>query len=76
MNTSRTALSRSLSTSPFARAEPVEREKLVLSVGDRVTHDSHGCGKVVTAGPNHVTVDFGGGNVRSLACDSKGLAKL
>jgi len=48
----------------------------VLSVGDRVTHDSYGLGRVVTSGSTHVTVDFGGGHVRSLACDSRAITKI
>lgn len=76
VNSPRNAAPRSLATSPFARSEPVARELLVLTVGDRVTHDSFGLGRVVTAGCSHVTVDFGGGQVRSLACDSRELTKI
>ena len=48
----------------------------MLAVGDRVTHDSYGLGRVVTAGSSHVTVDFGGGHVCSLACDSRDITKI
>ena len=31
----------------------------MLAVGDRVTHDKHGLGRVISAGSGKVTVDFG-----------------
>jgi len=48
----------------------------VLAVGDRVTHDTFGLGRVVTAGSIHVTIDFGAGHVRSLACNNRDLTKI
>jgi len=76
VNSSRNAAPRALATSPFARREPATREALVLAVGDRVTHDTFGLGRVVTAGSIHVTIDFGAGHVRSLACNNRDLTKI
>lgn len=53
---------RRLPNSPFA-AEP---EKVVeeYAVGDRVVHDQHGMGSVVSVDPMGVTVDFGSASTR------------
>ncbi|MFF4345069.1 hypothetical protein ACFY00_34765 [Kitasatospora sp. NPDC001540] len=52
------AVRRHLPTSPFkARAEAPRKH---FSVGERVTHDAYGLGRVVGAeGDSAVTVDFG-----------------
>ncbi len=49
---------RRLASSPFAPpAQPATRN---YEVGQRVTHDAHGLGRVVsTSGTTAVTVDFG-----------------
>lgn len=48
---------RHLASSPFApRPEPVIES---FDVDDRVTHDSHGLGKVIGIEPAAVSVDFG-----------------
>lgn len=53
---------RRLPNSPF-KAEP---EKVVeqYAVGDRVVHDQHGLGSVISVDPSGVTVDFGSSSTR------------
>lgn len=58
----RSATRRFLPSSPFnAEPEPVIEE---FAVGDRVTHDKHGLGRVVGREENAVTVEFAGQHVR------------
>jgi hypothetical protein len=47
----------------------------VFEVDDRVSHDSHGVGRVVSVEPTVVTVDFGAHKVRVASPFSK-LEKL
>ena len=50
------------SSSPFEpRPEPVIEE---FAVGDRVTHDLHGLGRVIGVEANAVAVDFGAKTLR------------
>lgn len=57
------AVSRRPSGSPFKLAEPKPIE--VYEVGDRVTHDRYGVGKVICLEPDiAVGVDFGASKVR------------
>lgn len=52
---------RPLLTSPFARKAPAAEYHPDYTVGDRVTHDHYGLGRVVRLqGTDYVTVDFGG----------------
>ncbi len=53
---------RRLSSSPF-HADP-EPDVTLFEVDDLVSHDSYGLGRVVTASPEAVTVDFGQQTVR------------
>jgi hypothetical protein len=53
---------RHLSSSPFnARPEPVVEQ---FAVGDRVTHDKYGLGRIVGEEGAAVSVDFGSHQVR------------
>ncbi|GAB2868816.1 hypothetical protein GCM10022221_82270 [Actinocorallia aurea] len=59
MNQSRSSTVRHLPTSPF-KAPPPPPAPEVFSVGDRVSHDKHGLGTVISIGGTAtVTVDFG-----------------
>ena len=61
--TSRPAGSRRhLASSPF-QPEPI-RDVEVFEVGDRVSHDSHGLGRVANVEAHAVTVDFGSHTAR------------
>ena len=51
-----------LSSSPFAL--PVEQIVDVFEIGDRVSHDLYGLGKVTKIDSHAVTVDFGEQSVR------------
>ncbi|MDN4175024.1 hypothetical protein QWY28_18820 [Nocardioides sp. SOB77] len=62
MSSSRRARPRHLASSPF-KPEP-ELVVEVFEVDDRVSHDTHGLGRVVAVDPVCVTVDFGDRNVR------------
>lgn len=72
--TNRSAPRRHLSTSPFAApADPVITE---FAVGDRVSHDRHGLGKIIGQEPTGaLLVDFGAIQVRVLS-PFKGMHKL
>ena len=64
---------RHLATSPFPPpAEPVIEQ---FAVEDRVSHDAHGVGRVISVEPTVVTVDFGDHRVRIASPFSK-LEKL
>jgi hypothetical protein len=53
---------RHLASSPFKREpDPVIEQ---FAPGDLVSHDSYGMGRVVSAEPTAVTVDFGSQKVR------------
>ncbi|MDN5789744.1 MAG: hypothetical protein L0H25_02585 [Micrococcales bacterium] len=59
MSTSRSASRRRhLSSSPFAEQAPPDVE--CFDVGDRVTHDKHGLGRIISERHAAVVVDFGG----------------
>jgi hypothetical protein len=56
---------RPLATSPFL--PPAVKEVPVFSLGDRVTHDTHGLGSVVAIEDGiAITVDFGAGHLRRI----------
>ncbi|MFD5426134.1 hypothetical protein [Streptomyces sp. NPDC127084] len=73
--TKRPALRRHLPTSPFkAPVQPVEKH---FVVGDRVSHDEHGLGRIIGAEPigGALLVDFGSGQTR-IAIPYSGMYKL
>lgn len=62
---------RHLSTSPFAPPPPAAPAK-EFAVGDQVTHDKYGLGRVLEVHENHaVLVDFGTQTVRIPAPHTK-----
>ena len=67
---------RHLPTSPFRReaAKPPTTEG--FSVGDRVTLDSWGMGKVTEVTPEYVVVDFGAAGLRRIPAGTKGFSLL
>jgi hypothetical protein len=67
---------RVLPTSPFKREEVVPATTAGFEVGDRVTLDSLGMGRVTHVTLEAVTVDFGAGGVRRIAAGTKGFSRL
>jgi hypothetical protein len=67
---------RPLATSPFNRPDVRPPTTSGFSVGDRVTYDRFGMGRVVSVDASFVTVDFGGGDVRDFAAGTSGLQPL
>jgi hypothetical protein len=67
---------RVLESSPFA--PPAERPEVpTFEVGDQVTHDRHGMGRVVVVGyPDVVRVDFGTSGIRQMAASDQALKPL
>lgn len=66
---------RILATSPFDRSPKVD--STVYELGDWVSHDRHGLGKVVGGEPGvNVIADFRGGNVVRVTLPSTMLSKL
>ena len=66
---------RSLPTSPFSRTTPPEPPTFV--VGDRITHDSYGLGRVlIVHGSAYVTVDFGADAIRRIPVTNRGMLKI
>jgi len=75
MNTRRAGTRRFLPGSPFnpvPGSEPVPEE---FEVDDRVTHDRHGMGRVVSVEERAVVIDFGTGP-RRIALPNPKLSKL
>ncbi len=74
MTVTRKVATRPLPTSPFTRAVP--RELPTFVVGDRITHDTYGLGRVlVVHDASYLTIDFGG-DVRRVAITSRGIVKI
>ena len=68
---------RVIAGSPFAQPAVDAGPEPVFEVGDRVTHDRHGMGKVVLVGyPNILRIDFGTNGVRQLPASDPGLTAL
>lgn len=65
-----------LPTSPFKREEVVAPTTAGFQVGDRVTLDSWGLGRVTHVSPEAVTVDFGAGGSRRISAGTKGFSRL
>jgi hypothetical protein len=62
MNTSSARGPRHLATSPFA--PKVEAPIAEYTLGDRISHDTYGLGRVTGVEPHAVTIDFGSQKVR------------
>jgi hypothetical protein len=67
---------RALPTSPFVREEQVPPSTDGFEVGDRVTLDSWGMGRVIQVTPEYVVVDFGTGGLRNIPAGTKGFSLL
>jgi hypothetical protein len=68
--------SRALPTSPFVRQEQVPPSTAGLAVGDRVTLDSWGMGRVTEVTTEYVVVDFRGAGLRNIPEGTKGFYAL
>ncbi len=65
-----------LPTSPFHRPEVVPPSTAGFSVGDRVTADRLGMGKVIAVDDNFVTVDFGSSGIPRVPAGASGFSRL
>ena len=67
---------RSLPTSPFTRHEHVPPSTEGFAVGDRVTLDSWGMGRIIEVTPDYLVVDFGSAGLRRIPAGTKGFSLL
>lgn len=67
---------RQLATSPFVRETYVAPTTSDFHVGDRVTLDSRGMGKVTEVTEEYVVVDFGSGGRVCVPAGTKGFSRL
>ena len=67
---------RSLATSPFTREEYRPPSTDGFAVGDRVTLDSWGMGRVTEVTPDYLVVDFGSAGLRRIPAGTKGFSRL
>jgi hypothetical protein len=73
----KTPTRRVLPTSPFRRLAADEPAVLAVDVGDRVTHDRYGLGRVLSViHGEYATVDFGQDAVLRVHLANRGLSKL
>lgn len=70
------SVGRVLATSPFARTTPVVPTTAGFQVGDRVTLDSRGMGRVIEVTAEYVVVDFGTGGRGRVPAGAKGFSRL
>ena len=70
------AAGRVLSTSPFVREVYVAPTTAEFHVGDRVTLDSRGMGRVIEVTEEYVVVDFGTGGRGCVPAGTKGFSRL
>jgi hypothetical protein len=67
---------RVLATSPFKRQEIKAPSTADFNVGDRVTHDRCGMGRVVAVDASFVTVRFGPDEIRRIPAGARGFSRL
>jgi len=67
---------RVLPTSPFTRPKIVAPTTNGFAIGDRVTYDRFGMGRVVSVDANFITVDFGEEDVRVFPAGTAGLQPI
>lgn len=67
---------RQLATSPFTRVVPPQPTTDGFEVGDRVTLDSKGMGKVTEVTEEFVVVDFGNGQRVCVPAGTRGFSRL
>jgi hypothetical protein len=70
------AANRPLANSPFVREEYVAPTTADFHVGDRVTLDSRGIGRVLEVTDEFVVVDFGVDGRRYVSAGTKGFSRL
>lgn len=70
------ATGRALTTSPFVREAYVAPTTADFQVGDRVTLDSRGMGRVIEVTEEYVVVDFGTGGRSCVPAGTKGFSRL
>ncbi|MBK7623819.1 MAG: hypothetical protein IPJ14_14415 [Kineosporiaceae bacterium] len=70
------ARGRVLPTSPFTREAHVPPTTAGFEVGDRVTLDSWGMGKVVEVTERDIIVDFGAAGIQRIPAGTKGFSRL
>lgn len=70
------AAGRALTTSPFVREAYVAPTTADFHVGDRVTLDSRGMGRVIEVTDEYVVVDFGTGGRGCVPAGTKGFSRL
>jgi hypothetical protein len=69
-------VNRALATSPFVREPEDVPSTAEFRVGDRVTLDRRGMGRVVDVTVEYVTVDFGTGGNECIPAGTKGFSRL
>jgi hypothetical protein len=69
-------MGRALATSPFVRETYVAPTTTDFHVGDRVTLDSRGMGRVVEVTDDYVIVDFGTAGRGYVPAGTKGFSRL
>lgn len=67
---------RHLPTSPFRRETPSPPSTEGFAVGDRVTLDSWGMGRVTEVTDEYVVVDFGSAGLQRIPAGTKGFSLL
>jgi hypothetical protein len=70
------ATGQALSTSPFVRTSYVAPTTADFHIGDRVTLDSHGLGRVIDVTDEYVVVDFGTAGRGHIPAGAKGFSRL
>jgi hypothetical protein len=73
---SRRGTGRTLTTSPFVREAYVAPSTADFHVGDRVTLDSRGMGRVIEVTEEYVVVDFGTDGRGCVPAGTKGFSRL
>ena len=69
-------VTRALTTSPFVREPQVVPSTAEFRVGDRVTLDRRGMGRVIEVTVEYVVVDFGTGGHECIPAGTKGFSRL
>jgi hypothetical protein len=76
MRTRPRAAGRTLTTSPFVREAYVAPSTADFQIGDRVTLDSRGMGRVIEVTEEYVIVDFGTGERICVPAGTRGFSRL
>lgn len=76
MHNSQRRTGRAPSTSPFVRREYVPPSTAEYRVGDRVTLDSRGMGRVIEVTEGYVVVDFGTAGRGYVPAGTRGFSRL